>query len=172
MANDMLGGLGALGGLGDLLGGVTKLMPQDDPNIKMFNAQKEVSDLQKQAEEVYAEIGRKVYEADGAAAYPALADKLKLIQANLASAQEQAGAVQAEVDAANARAEEEKAAQAAAVAGRTCPSCGTVNAEGIKFCNECGTKLGESAKVYCPSCGAEAAAGTRFCGSCGANLGG
>ena len=50
----------------------------------------------------------------------------------------------------------------------TCPSCGHENPEGVKFCQECGTKLGGSAKKHCTSCGAELTPGTRFCGECGA----
>ena len=159
---DLLGGLG--GGLGDLMGGLSKLMPQDDPNVKAFAAQREVADLQKQEQDVFAEIGRKVYEKDGAADFPAEADKLRLIRSNIAAAQEKADATQSEAKAA-------EAAQQQANAARTCPSCGTVNPEGINFCQECGTKLGAPTKAFCGQCGAENAPGTKFCGSCGAKIG-
>ncbi|HYK95381.1 MAG TPA: adenylate/guanylate cyclase domain-containing protein [Candidatus Dormibacteraeota bacterium] len=47
-----------------------------------------------------------------------------------------------------------------------CPTCGTPNELGRKFCGECGTKLA----TVCPSCGTTNPAGTRFCGECGTNL--
>src|SRR5207342_1152049 len=47
--------------------------------------------------------------------------------------------------------------------GMTCPSCGTENREGRKFCSECGTALASA----CPSCGAPNEPGEKFCGDCG-----
>ena len=160
---DLLGGLGNLGGLGDLVGGLSKFMPQDDPNVKAFNAQKELSDLQAQQTEIFAEIGRKIYEQNGAADFPAEADKLKLVEANMAAAQEKVNATQNEAKAAEAALQQAEAA-------RTCPNCGTMNPEDVKFCQECGTKLGAPGKAFCPQCGAENAPGTKFCGSCGARV--
>ena len=49
----------------------------------------------------------------------------------------------------------------------TCPSCGTENREGRKFCSECGTSLASG----CPACGAANEPGEKFCGECGATLG-
>ena len=159
---DLYGGIG--GGLGDMLGGLTKLMPQDDPKVKAFTAQKELTDLQKQESEIYAEVGRKVFEQNGGASFPAEADKLKLIQSNIAAAQEKLNSTQNEAKAA-------ETAQQQADAARTCSNCGSFNPEGVNFCQECGTKLGAPAKVFCGQCGAENAAGTKFCGSCGARVG-
>ena len=152
------------GGLGDLVGGLSKFMPQDDPGVKTFAAQKELADLQKQEADIFAEIGRKAYERDGAAGFPAEADKLKLLQSNIAAAKQGLEATQNEAKAA-------EAAKQQADAARTCPGCGTVNPEGINFCQECGTKLGAPAKASCPQCGAENPPGTKFCGSCGARIG-
>ena len=45
-----------------------------------------------------------------------------------------------------------------------CSSCGTQNAEGKKFCTECGAALALS----CASCGAALAGDEKFCGECGA----
>jgi membrane protease subunit (stomatin/prohibitin family) len=45
-----------------------------------------------------------------------------------------------------------------------CPQCGSNNAPGAKFCNECGTKLG---KASCANCQAELAPGAKFCTECG-----
>ncbi len=47
-----------------------------------------------------------------------------------------------------------------------CPTCGTTNDPGRKFCGECGTALATS----CPSCGASNAPGVKFCGECGTDL--
>jgi class 3 adenylate cyclase len=48
----------------------------------------------------------------------------------------------------------------------TCPSCGTSNEEGRKFCAECGTRL----SVACAVCGTVNPAGAKFCGECGSAL--
>jgi class 3 adenylate cyclase/tetratricopeptide (TPR) repeat protein len=45
-----------------------------------------------------------------------------------------------------------------------CPSCGTENLEGKKFCKECGTAL----TLACGSCGAALGGDEKFCGECGA----
>jgi class 3 adenylate cyclase/tetratricopeptide (TPR) repeat protein len=47
-----------------------------------------------------------------------------------------------------------------------CPSCGSVNEPGRKFCGECGTALARA----CPSCGTPNAPSVKFCGECGASL--
>ena len=44
-----------------------------------------------------------------------------------------------------------------------CPRCDHVNAEGTRFCNDCGLPI----EGLCPSCGTRNAAGTHFCGNCG-----
>jgi class 3 adenylate cyclase/tetratricopeptide (TPR) repeat protein len=50
-----------------------------------------------------------------------------------------------------------------------CPGCESDNAEGARFCAQCGRRLAPSA---CPSCGAETQPSQRFCGACGAALAG
>ncbi len=47
-----------------------------------------------------------------------------------------------------------------------CPSCGESNAEGAKFCANCGKELGDN----CLNCGAELPGGVAFCPSCGTSL--
>ena len=47
-----------------------------------------------------------------------------------------------------------------------CPSCGTENEPGRRFCGECGAKLA----LVCASCGGANTPGTKFCGDCGAAL--
>jgi uncharacterized OB-fold protein len=84
-----------------------------------------------------------------------------------------------EADAAVAAAASAPAASAAAAsagaaaAGIACPSCGTANAPGTKFCRECGAKLPDKPAPVagaCPSCGSANAPGTKFCRECGAKL--
>ena len=47
-----------------------------------------------------------------------------------------------------------------------CPSCGTHNNPGAKFCQECATPLATT----CPSCGTPANPGAKFCQECAAPL--
>src|SRR5262249_14718640 len=47
-----------------------------------------------------------------------------------------------------------------------CASCSFANPEGMKFCEECGTKLVRA----CPSCGHEVRPTAKFCGECGTIL--
>ncbi|HEY3067233.1 MAG TPA: adenylate/guanylate cyclase domain-containing protein [Methylomirabilota bacterium] len=47
-----------------------------------------------------------------------------------------------------------------------CGACGTANRAGVKFCEECGTRL----DVTCPACGASVPSDKKFCGDCGARL--
>jgi len=53
--------------------------------------------------------------------------------------------------------------QAAAVA---CPKCNAQNAQGAKFCSNCGEKF-QAAGMTCPKCQAQVAAGSKFCSGCG-----
>src|SRR5216684_6238541 len=49
-----------------------------------------------------------------------------------------------------------------------CANCGSENADGTKFCRDCGTALAQR----CPRCGAPNPPGSRFCGECGVRLAG
>ena len=158
MANDLFGGLGNLGGI---LGGIAKsVVPKNTPEGKLLNAQSDLEDLQKQKSEILLEIGKQAYQQNPSA-WPK-DSKLKLIEQNIAAAD-------SVLNEAKAAQEQAEAAKAAEDAKGRCPSCGNKNPEGVKFCQECGQKLGGATKVFCTSCGAELAPGTRFCGECGAN---
>lgn len=191
MASDLFGNLGNLsGGLGGLMKGLSNLMPSDDPNTQLVKLQSEVSDLRKQETDIYTDIGRKAVQLYGLDTFADVADRMRLIQANLAAAEEKLNSAKSEKEA------RDNAAQAAK-AERTCPQCGHVNPEGTKFCQDCGTRLGAqnicsacgaanpvgvrfcqdcgnrlqaAASAVCPACGMENAPGTRFCGGCGAKL--
>lgn len=158
MANDLLGGLGGLGGL---VKGLSSFMPQDDPEVKLMNAQVEVGDLQKKKAEILAEIGAKAVAQYGIDSFGDLGNQLKLVETNLAAAQGKLQTMQEEKSAQEAAAKAEQAKT-------TCPECGTFNPEGTKFCQECGAKLGAPEQSFCSTCGAEMKAGARFCGACGA----
>ncbi len=165
MANDLFGGLGGLGGaLGGLMGGLAKsgLVPKDTPDGKLFAAQSELSDLQKQESELLLQIGRQAY-GQNPSSWPQHS-KLQLIQQNIAS-------VQATLDEAAREKEQADAAKAAEDAKGRCSSCGHKNPEGVKFCQECGAPLAASGPKHCTSCGAELKLGVRFCGECGARQG-
>jgi class 3 adenylate cyclase/tetratricopeptide (TPR) repeat protein len=49
-----------------------------------------------------------------------------------------------------------------------CPRCRVENRDGLKFCEDCGARLGGA----CSRCGADITSGKRFCGSCGAPIAG
>ena len=173
MSKDLFGGLGNLGNLGGIFGDIAKnVVPKDTPEGKLLAAQSELFNLQNQESEVLLEIGRQAYEQNPSAW--AQDGKLQLIRQNIAAAKaalDEANTTQKQADAANATQEQANAAKAAEDAKGRCPSCGYKNADGLKFCQECGTALGAPAKAFCTSCGAELAVGTRFCGECGAKQG-
>src|SRR5579864_3267524 len=49
-----------------------------------------------------------------------------------------------------------------------CGNCGSENADGTKFCRDCGTAVAQR----CAKCGAPNPPGSRFCGECGVRLDG
>jgi ribosomal protein L40E len=155
MANDLFGGLSGL------MKGLSGFMPQDDPNVMLMNAQSELRDLKAQEEAAYIEIGKLAF-SQNPDAFPAQKNRLQLIQSNLSAAEAKLNAKQQELEAA-------EQAKKEADERLCCPGCGTRNPEGVKFCQECGAKLGQS-KAFCTECGQENPPGTRFCGNCGKQL--
>ena len=142
--------------------GLGAIGSSDDPDSKIFSVQSEIDDLKQKELETYAEIGKKAVETD-AAKYSDLIDRLRLIQSNIEQSESKLQELKSAKDAEEKAKKEEKAR-------RTCPSCGHENQDGVKFCQECGSKLGEAGKPTCPSCGAQNPPGTKFCGDCGARL--
>jgi regulator of replication initiation timing len=155
MANDLFGGL---------MKGIGAFMPQDDPNVKLFQSQSEISDLQNKIQELYAKIGEK--------AYPTIKDQAEYsdLVAELNFTKKKLKTVEDELQTAQNTKTEQEAKEQEALRSRTCPNCDTLNPEGVKFCQECGAKLNQSTKVKCPDCGTEFPIGTRFCGECGRQL--
>lgn len=155
MANDIFGGL---------MKGLGAFMPKDDPNVKLFQSQSEISDLQSKEIELYAKIGQKAFPSiKDLAEYNDLVTELNFTQRKLQTAQDELRAAQ------NIKTEQEQKEQEL-LKSRTCPNCDTVNPEGVKFCQECGARLNQSTKVICQGCGTEFPEGTRFCGECGRQL--
>mgnify|MGYP002546523571 FL=1 len=64
---------------------------------------------------------------------------------------DEAAHAQLEID--RIRAAEAAQAVTTASAGPVCPSCGTENTAGTKFCRQCGTKLVAESPAVCPQCG-------------------
>ena len=152
MGNDMFGGL---------MKGLSSVLPQDDPNIKKFTAQSKINDLKEEETGIYAELGKKVMEEEPGK-YPGFEERLRAVRMELSEAE--SGAKKADMEA-----KEAEKVKEAETAKRTCPGCGTINEEGVKFCSECGTEIGQG--LTCPGCGAALSPGTKFCGSCGTKVG-
>lgn len=148
------------GGLGGLMKGLSGLMPQDDPEIKLMNAQTEVNEQKARLTDLYAQIGKQAVEKYGLETFDEYADTLKLLQSNLMAAESALKSAQQQKEAIEL-AEKEKAER------ETCPECGARNPGEVKFCQECGAKLGIRTKNLCVKCGASLALGARFCGECG-----
>jgi len=144
--------------------GISNLLPQDDPDVKVLNARTELDDLQKQELDLYAQIGKQAIAQRGPDAFGELSERLRLVQSDIQRAEQKLRETE------QAKAQQEQARQQV-LQQRTCPQCGTENPEGTKFCQQCGSKLGDAAKQFCTQCGAENAPDTKFCGNCGVKLG-
>ena len=117
--------------------GIVNLAPQDNPDVRLFNAQNELKDMAEKETELFAELGKKVYEDGGQDAYPEIAARLNALNAEKAATQQKIKDIQAEKDAAEAAASSAGTEES----GLVCPECGTANPAGTKFCHQCGTKL-------------------------------
>ena len=126
--------------------------------------------------DIYKQLGERIYEKYASGAYQD-ADMAELFtavdarRANIAEAEDKIKAIKAENE---AKAQSASQAQAAP-AGAVCPGCGAPVADGVKFCNQCGTRVEVSvpaaeAKKFCSNCGAEAVPGVKFCSQCGAKI--
>lgn len=163
--------------MSDILTGIVKglsgFMPQDDPDVKIFNAQTEIKELAEKIEKVYARLGRHVYESGGSESYSEVKAELDLLNANRQTAERRLQEAKEEKAARERAAAGEQARREAQEAALSCPNCGAYNPIGTNFCQECGTELSAPtvvSKRFCCDCGAEISEGSRFCGSCGAKV--
>jgi ribosomal protein L40E len=155
MANELFSGL---------VKNFAAFMPKDDPNTKIFQAQTEINDLENREQELYVQIGKKVYaKICEEPEYSEIVQELATIRRRLESAHSELQRVQDEK-------EEKERQEKEVLLSRTCSNCDTVNPEGPKFCQECGAKLGRAEKYECPKCSADYLPGARFCGECGTKL--
>ena len=156
--------------MGDILTGIVKglsgFMLQDDPDVKIFNAQTEMKEFSEREGKIYARLGRQVYETDGGENYPEIRAELDLLAANKQAAESRPRTCRGR-GTCPPEAEEQE---------HSCPNCGAYNPEGTNFCQECGTRLTQpvqqapAAKRFCPNCGTEVIAGHRFCSGCGTKM--
>jgi ribosomal protein L40E len=145
--------------IGAFVKGLSAFLPQDDPDVKVMAARSELERLQSEETALYAQIGREALRRSPGQ-YPEQERGLAALRAELFQAQEKIGAAQAEKDARDA-------AKRAADEAAACPSCGTRNSGGTKFCQECGARLSAQ---KCARCGAALPPGARFCGECGTKM--
>jgi len=124
--------------------------------------EREIADLAKQENDLLLEIGKAAYEADNSV-WPQ-DERIKQIRIRIKELQDALD----EAGKASAAAATAAVPVAVVAAGQICPGCGQSNAEGVKFCSSCGSKL--DAKIPCPTCGAELPPGTKFCGECGSKV--
>lgn len=74
--------------------------------------------------------------------------------------------------------QQQQTQQQQSASGGVCPSCGTPNPPGRKFCGNCGANLAvviepppqQPQDRFCTSCGSSNPPGKKFCGNCGASL--
>lgn len=121
----------------------------------------EISAAQNQINDLYREIGYKIYCTYRANPLPEVADLI--LQTN----------------ALHNKIENNQAQIASINAANHCPSCGTKIKPGMSFCSSCGTKLvfeqrtepiQEQAPLFCQNCGARLVPGVAFCTSCGSKI--
>ena len=142
----------------------------------------------------FAEAGENTEASEGTAAGAiVIAPEVLQFCRNAKAHYDAAAQAQTEIDRIKAENEAEKAAAAASavpmapsiptgsaapavpVGGIVCPSCGTTNSEGTKFCQNCGNKLEtptptEPVKRFCVACGTEVTPGVKFCPQCGQKM--
>jgi uncharacterized OB-fold protein len=162
---DLFGGL--MKGLKPLMD-VTGVKP--DESMQLTIVQGEVMELEGKKREVLAELGQATY--DMVKSNTLNNEKLLSLCTKVDEAESQLNLKRAELEKSQRAAEEKKREEEAKLASRTCPSCGEVNPEGTRFCQNCGSKLGieKPSGNVCKACGAANSPESRFCGECGAKL--
>jgi len=122
-----------------LVKGLSGLLPQDEPDVKILNAQTELKNLAEKEEKIYARLGRQVYASENSENYPETKAALDLLVDNRQAAESRLEAAKAEKEAR----EQAAAASAQAKTPHFCSNCGTELMPGTRFCSSCGTKVTE-----------------------------
>jgi hypothetical protein len=130
--------------MGNLLDGLVKglsgFLPQDDPDVKIMNAQTELKELGEKEEKVYARLGRQVYASGRGGDYPETKAELDLLAANRQSAERRLQEARSEKEARERAAALEEVQPAPP---RFCANCGAEAKPGSRFCASCGTKIND-----------------------------
>jgi len=142
-------------------------------NAKIASEKSAMTELYKQlGEKIYEKYTQGAYQSEDMAALFAAVDARK---AGIAEAEGKILAIREENQAKAQAAAEVQPAENTAPAGAVCPNCGANAAEGVKFCDQCGTRIevpvsAAEAKKVCCCCGAEAVPGVKFCSQCGTKI--
>ena len=124
----------------------------------------ELAALEGQQQAAFAEFGKLALpELKSKPAFAKAAAGLEEIEAKIKSLADQ----EAELIAEQVKREKEEKEK---IARFTCVSCKTLNPDDAKFCENCGTPVGELPREYCQACGTLNYPGLKFCGECGAKL--
>lgn len=162
--------------LDGIVKGLTGILPEDDPDVKILKAQTELKELVAQEEKTFSRFGRRVYETDGGENDPEIKAELDQLAANRREAEERLQAARDEKATLERAAAEERVRRENEEQARSCPNCGSYSPAGTNFCQDCGAHLEQPAqqttvtKRFCPNCGAEVIAGYRFCSGCGTKM--
>ena len=110
--------------LGDLKKGINKSVEDLNKSVKTLEIQSKISNLKKEADAVYAEIGKRAVQENGLEKYGELGDKLQVLLTDI-------------------KAEEEKLPAEAADVKKTkiCPGCSAETPVDARFCSCCGEML-------------------------------
>ena len=142
-------------------------------NAKIASEKSAMTELYKQlGEKIYEKYAQGAYQSEDMAALFAAVDARK---AGIAEAEGKILAIREENQTKAQAAAEVQPAENTASAGVVCSGCGAVCADGVKFCDQCGTKIEVSVpaaeeKKVCCCCGAEAVSGVKFCSQCGTKI--
>lgn len=143
-----------------MMKGLSELMPGDDPCIRAFQLQNEITKLKEKENELYLELGKKVFE-ENANDYPREQEQLSSLKKARKEAEDELEDIQFGKEKKKEESSEEEIVRC------VCSVCNAVNPSENTFCQECGAKLGEAAVKKCPGCGMELESDVKFCGKCG-----
>ncbi|MCL1803810.1 MAG: zinc ribbon domain-containing protein [Eubacteriaceae bacterium] len=126
---------------------------KETPDGGWVKSRIELAELKRQEKELLIEIGRLSYE-DNPAKW-AQSKSLRQVKQKISLIEDDLQRVR------TARKEAKKPE------GAACSTCGAYNAEGTKYCKECGSNLLAKASKFCIKCGEALVPNASFCASCG-----